>query len=575
MKISKIIIKKFRSIEKADIWISSMNAIVGQNNSGKSSLLKAFNCFFNYSEEKEQFDSGSHSFSPASVSKIEIHFIGVRKLDIPGKYKNGDKLCVEASFRVGKDGCKRTVKYKSGRTWTVDENILNHISEHLEFILIPPNRDAIALRRVGESVLKLLVEEKMQEATGIRDNYSPKFKTAINFLENNALRRISEASKSAFPASQTIRMKIGYTQEINYSNFLDDFGIYINEEGLTHPLEDCGSGIQSLAIISLYNQLAESRNKNIIIGLEEPETNLHPQAQKELIDYFKNLVTENNILHFLFTTHSAVMIDQVQHTEIILFSKKQDSNRGFVSDVKRLREDFFDIYGLDEFKYYQFYRYRNSDFFFSSYIIVTESKTEIEMIKKIGFLSQVDYEINGLSYLNLDGVGKSKYTVCLLNELQIPYLLIVDKDFFFPYENDSYESSLDTNGFPIFKNEFKDQTLLSHIISDQHVQSELITHANTNHTKMLDLLENYGIVSMRYNLELDLAAIEAARQSFYKIFNMQNDNPTVANLTEMKAIKKIQHLLRVMGDIEPSNWPRSYLRIRKLMNEAASNLRQS
>jgi predicted ATP-dependent endonuclease of OLD family len=38
MKISRIIIKKFRSIDSADIWVDSINAIVGQNNAGKSWL---------------------------------------------------------------------------------------------------------------------------------------------------------------------------------------------------------------------------------------------------------------------------------------------------------------------------------------------------------------------------------------------------------------------------------------------------------------------------------------------------------------------------------------------------------
>jgi predicted ATP-dependent endonuclease of OLD family len=74
MNISRIIIKKFRSIEKADIWIDSINAIVGQNNSGKSCLLRALNSFFNYELEEESFSSGIHSFSTRTISKIEIHF---------------------------------------------------------------------------------------------------------------------------------------------------------------------------------------------------------------------------------------------------------------------------------------------------------------------------------------------------------------------------------------------------------------------------------------------------------------------------------------------------------------------
>ncbi|WP_139048207.1 AAA family ATPase [Pseudoalteromonas sp. BSi20652] len=39
-------------LKKTDIWISSINAIVGQNNSGKSCLLRALNVFFNYEKRR-------------------------------------------------------------------------------------------------------------------------------------------------------------------------------------------------------------------------------------------------------------------------------------------------------------------------------------------------------------------------------------------------------------------------------------------------------------------------------------------------------------------------------------------
>lgn len=572
MIISRIIIKKFRSIKKADVWASNLNAIVGQNNSGKSCLLRALNSFFNYEDELDAFSSGSHLFAAGTVAKIELHFSNVQDLDIPSRFSRSNKIIVETSFRINGESCTRTVRYKSGNSWVTDDACLDEIKKHIEFILIPPNRDASALNRVGNSVLNLLVEEKMQEATEARDNYSSKFRGAIQYLENNALRRISEATKKAFPVTHPIGMKIAYTKDISYANFLSDFGIYIDEEGLTHPLSDCGSGIQSLAIISLYNQLGDIRKENIIIGLEEPETNLHPQAQKELIDYFKNLIEEENILQFFFTTHSAQMIDQIDHTEIILFWKNSDSTRGFTSEVRRLPEDFFERYGLSDFNYYQFYRYRNSEFFFASHIIVTESKTEIEAIKKIGEISEIDYEVNGLSYLNLDGVDKAKYAIHLLNELQIPYMLVVDKDFFCPYQNDKLADSRGTNGFPIYRETFKDENLLRQVITNADDRANLLGLVNSNHTAMLNLLEEYGVISMRYNLELDLVAVDSARQAYFDLIGLPEAQRTSSHLASLKAIKKLPNILQVLDEIGVANWPRSYSRIRRMMQEISTNL---
>ena len=55
MKISKIELKKFRSIEKCLIELNDLNAIVGQNNSGKSAIIRALNCFFNFKDEEINF----------------------------------------------------------------------------------------------------------------------------------------------------------------------------------------------------------------------------------------------------------------------------------------------------------------------------------------------------------------------------------------------------------------------------------------------------------------------------------------------------------------------------------------
>lgn len=568
MKISRIIIKKFRSIEKFDIWVGSINAIVGQNNSGKSCLLRALNAFFNYDKEEEAFKRGVHSFGPRTVSKIEIHFQDFDRARMPARYVNGDKVIVEASFIQNANGCSRRIKYKSGRNWNQDEACLAAIKSQVEFILIPPNRDANALDKVESSVLQLLVEEKMKEATESRDNYTVKFKSAIEYLESNALRRIAADAKSEFPVKKSFNITIKYSKDISYKDFLPDVGIQIDESGLSHPLIECGSGIQSLTIISLYNLLGKAREEHIIIGLEEPETNLHPQAQKELIDYFKELVSNGNILQFFFTTHSSQMIDQVDHTDIILFKKIANRSRGFISKVNKLPSDFFDKYGLDDFKYYQFYRYRNSDFFFSSYIVVTESKNEVEVIKKIGEASGVDYEVNGLSYLNLEGVDKAKYTIYLLKELDIPFLLIVDKDFFFPYLNDEYSASLNPQGFPQYKAEYKDEGLIKDIIHSATDRASLVRNPNTNHTGILNLLENHNIVSMRWSLDLDLVAIASAREEYFRILRTPEAEQRSINLTsQRKAIKKIDRILRVFGSIEPTSWPFSYSRIRRLMNK--------
>lgn len=576
MKISRIIIKKFRSIDKADIWISSINAIVGQNNAGKSCLLRAMNAFFNFEKEEVSFSNKIHSYAPRNTSKIEMHFEEFDSIKVQDKYINANKIIVEMSVTLNASGCNRVIKYKTTNGWVADDNVLLEVKKQIEFILIPPNRDAAALEKVESSILQMLVEEKMKEATEVRDNYTVKFKKAIEHLENGALKKIACDAKSEFPVSKPFNIKIEYTKDISYKNFLPDVGITISEAGLSHSLIECGSGIQSLTIISLYNLLGKAREENIIVGLEEPETNLHPQAQKELISYFKELVVNENILQLFFTTHSSNMVDEVDHTDIIIFKKISDSTRGFKSVVNRLPKNFFEKYDLNDFKYYQFYRYRNSDFFFSSYVVVTESKNEVEIIKRIGQASDFDYEVNGLSYLNLEGVDKAKYTIHLLKELNIPFLLIVDKDFFVPYLNDEYAQSIGVSGFPVYKEEYKDESLVKQLVSDSASRSNILKCVNNNHTEMLNLLEPHGVISMRYSLDLDLVAIEKAQDKYYHLLTINDADRTPSALTSKRnAIKKITRVIEVFEHLDARNWPYSFSRIRKVMTNISRDLKNA
>lgn len=52
MKIKELHIEKFRAILKCDIEFKDIMAIVGENNSGKTTILRALNAFFNFDEEE-------------------------------------------------------------------------------------------------------------------------------------------------------------------------------------------------------------------------------------------------------------------------------------------------------------------------------------------------------------------------------------------------------------------------------------------------------------------------------------------------------------------------------------------
>ena len=71
------------------------------------------------------------------------------------------------------------------------------------------------------------------------------------------------------------------------------------------PLNKRGSGIRRLVLFSFFRATTEStlfEGKNIIYAVEEPETSQHPDAQKMIVNTFREM-TEKNGCQVIITTH--------------------------------------------------------------------------------------------------------------------------------------------------------------------------------------------------------------------------------------------------------------------------------
>ena len=98
MRISEVTIEKFRSIKKATFRMSDITAVVGENNAGKTAVLRALNAVLNYKHEEESFINKAHRYAPRNNTYITVVFE-----DIPNQiiYENkiyDNKLAIKFSF---------------------------------------------------------------------------------------------------------------------------------------------------------------------------------------------------------------------------------------------------------------------------------------------------------------------------------------------------------------------------------------------------------------------------------------------------------------------------------------------
>lgn len=576
VELEKILINNFRSISKCTVMLSSITSLVGENNAGKSSLLRALNSFFNYTLEEEHFFKKHHQYSSTSLPRIELFFSNISTDSDLIPYTNNDSLTVRFTFNPQTN--RKILHYKKGGKYIqVGDSIIEKIKERINFILIPTIRDPAQIKWAESSLLKELIEAYLSQATINRDNFSSHFKDATQYLENNALIKIATKIKGLYSLNHNFKYDISYDKNISYKTFLHDINFCVNEKNHIIELTDCGTGIQSLTFIALYRLLVSFKHQNVILGLEEPETNLHPQAQKELITSIKSTVVSNPESKVIFTTHAPVLIDQLRHEQVILFRKIEDLKRGYKTSVTYIPNNFFSKNGLDEFKYYQFHHYRNSEIFYAKYVIIVESKNDAQVIKLLAEKESINLDLIGVSILNLDGIDNIKYPVFLLKELSIPFLLILDKDYFLPYSDNELLSSRDTSGFPKYKYEYKSDCIIENLITKATDRATLLKRLRENHSKALDLLENYNIICMKYSLDNDLVASNIGASLYYNHLNVPAVNRTKAELLikRYKQIKKIENLLYVVDNLPHKNLPNSYKRIKKLLIKISRGIKNS
>jgi|GEM_PF-459841 len=566
MKVSEYEIKNFRGIKIAKIRMGQTIAFVGENNAGKSSFLRALNAFFNFEDEKPHFESGSHNFTSRSIPKVKVTFSSDEPPTDLRQYFKNNKCILELEYKKGK-GNFYHIQGKARKEIGID--LFQKFKKVVSFVLIPQVRDHSKINGDSKTLFIKILNQYLAEQTKNRDELTPKFRKGFDHIQNKVFAKIAKELKHHYLLDSKFKFEINFPEELDYTHVIHGISLTINDNDNKFFPEDCGSGIQSLTLIALYRLLSSLTNTNIILGIEEPEMNLHPQAQRELMSALTKSTTETDTMQILLTTHSPAIVDQLDHLDIVICKRSLDTARGFKITAGQLPSNFWQKHGLDELKTKAFFKYKNSDFFFARHVIICEGRSDVEVIKILASKNEINLESLGVSILNLDGVGSTKYPVSILKELDFPHTVIVDKDFFFQYRNDDLERSRDSSGYPQYKSEFDPAHLstIDFIFKKPTVKENLRKNLLNRHTKALDILEKYNWVCFNYTIEIDLIKSAFVREEYFKILSTPPEKRSEEELlvNNHKAIKRYDNIVTVVNSLPTANYPHSYSRLKKLL----------
>ncbi|KHG41242.1 MAG: AAA family ATPase [Aphanizomenon flos-aquae KM1D3_PB] len=346
--LEKVILHYFKGHKYTELNFdnSRLHGIVGKNSAGKTSVLQALHYLSMIT------DTSFEKIFEYDRSPQFITTIGEKNMSVTasGYWENQKNCQVFYSWEN-----KNTNNWIAKLSWNIDGNKSNWTNEKLHGTYsysphppLPFNffQPTVYLKLIATNLAKAAYSEEITpkvEFDGsllaptldfLRDEAPDKFelieenlsrivpnvcKVGIKRAKVPVIRkRLIEVDGKTFPYEETKEM-IG--QEV----------ILDMNTGVRIPAHAISEG--TMLTLGLLTVLMNPNQPNLVL-LDDVEQGLHPQAQRELMNVFKEIIAENPNLQIIFTTHSPYIIDALTPSQVHILN---NSKSGFTI-AKRLDE---------------------------------------------------------------------------------------------------------------------------------------------------------------------------------------------------------------------------------------------
>ena len=333
MKITKITIENFKMFkEKKEINFSDMNFLIGENNTGKTSVLEAIDYLINGPKKDVKYKN---------LSANESEYINI-EIIIEDQFLNLNEDCKKYESYIYEENNKKFLKIKrtdekikvtqNGKEKTFDENnllIWNSDGDKWEnpsgidktfkslfdvvLIYAKQNVDDVVSFDSGKLLGKLIKANSQDFFTSdeyeqFKQKHNEVFVSGANSLKSKLDKLSTDISSILKEQWGDVNFKFNF-ELLDHSNHLKNGSLLVEENGKEHELDYKGSGMQRatmLALIQLFSNVSNNiDNSNIILCIDEPELNLHPKAQEKLIEAIHSI---SDKIQIIISTHSPYIL---------------------------------------------------------------------------------------------------------------------------------------------------------------------------------------------------------------------------------------------------------------------------
>lgn len=312
MKVSSVIIENYRSINNITLNFPDKKPVVlfGPNNAGKSNILSAINRILGerYPTYVEMLDSDYYMRDKIQYPTSSIGVVFSSPL-----YQDRSGRAISQVF----------VTYGTGDN--VNENLLHDGFGHK--LYLSNEQRALCQSYLIDAERNIQGAFNYSSRYSILSKFSRRIHTALSTEHKQELSEAFEKIKNAFSnTSEFAKFFQEFSKVINGSvkgfvhslgadfsaydpnNYAQSLRIYAKENDAVRGFEEFGTGEQQILLMAFIKAYMEVfTSENFVLIIEEPESHLHPLAQKWLKEYLSEMCSSG--IQIVISTHSADFID--------------------------------------------------------------------------------------------------------------------------------------------------------------------------------------------------------------------------------------------------------------------------
>jgi putative ATP-dependent endonuclease of OLD family len=440
MKLSKIKIKNFKSVKELEFNYpkSGILVLVGENNSGKSNLIRAIDLICGESWiGKEKLEEHDYYLRNKNAEiEISLYFDNNRSVKFSPHESKWGITYYSNWEQTNKMPFTSQIKEDFPSTYLGADRTLD---KHLSFY------DWTLIGRIRKAFHKNVTPE-------IKEGLNKKFSELVEIFDTVPGFSLFKTDFSDFYSTLLPKFKTQLGVDFqpftptNYFKTMQILGIDPDSADKPLDLSELGEGARNLILIALLKSFAKNFKStdgvmNGILALEEPELFLHPQARRHLFSELRD-ISESG-MQVIISTHSDSFIDTEYfdeigrvvkvddeenegklHTKLVTCSKEELIQHCISTGVPNNKVTLDSIT-----EYYKTTsNIKLNEGFFSRCLILVEGETEELVIPEL--LSSLDIHCNplGISVIGVNGKNQIPKYWRLYSKFNIPIIVVFDND---------------------------------------------------------------------------------------------------------------------------------------------------